>query len=43
LTTPVEDFERMLEISEKMVAFIQDEVDKRKKTSSSAVVAAVGD
>jgi 4-aminobutyrate aminotransferase / (S)-3-amino-2-methylpropionate transaminase / 5-aminovalerate transaminase len=43
LTTPVEDFERMLEISEKMVAFIQDDVDKQKKTSSSAVVAAVGD
>jgi len=43
LTTPVEDFERMLDLSEEMVAFIQDEVDKQKRASSAAVPAAVGD
>jgi len=43
LTTPVEDFERMLDLSEEMVAFIQDEVDKQNRASSAAVPAAVGD
>jgi 4-aminobutyrate aminotransferase-like enzyme len=43
LTTPIGDFERMLEISEEMVAFIQDEVDKEKRNSSVAVPATVGD
>jgi len=43
LTTPVEDFESMLDISEKVVAFIQQEVDRQRKTSSVAVPAAIGD
>jgi 4-aminobutyrate aminotransferase-like enzyme len=43
LTTPVEDFERMLDISEQVVAFIQEEVDKQRKGSSVAIPAAVGD
>jgi len=43
LTTPVEDFEKMLDISEDVVAFIQDEVDKHRKESSAAIPAAVGD
>jgi 4-aminobutyrate aminotransferase-like enzyme len=43
LTTPMDDFEQMLDISEDMVAFIQDEVDKQRKASSVAVPAAVGD
>ena len=43
LTTPVEDFERMLELSDEMVAFIQSEVDKQKKTVSMPVPAGVGD
>jgi 4-aminobutyrate aminotransferase-like enzyme len=43
LTTPVEDFESMLDISEKVVAFIQREVDQQRKTSSVAVPAAIGD
>ena len=43
LTTPMDDFEQMLDISEDMVAFIQDEVDKQRKVSSVAVPAAVGD
>ena len=43
LTTPVEDFESMLDISEKVVAFIQREVDLQRKTSSVAVPAAMGD
>ncbi len=42
LTTPVEDFESMLDISEKVVAFIQREVDKRRKTSSVPVPATIG-
>ncbi len=43
LTTPVEDFESMLDISEKVVAFIQREVNQQRKTSSVAVPAAIGD
>jgi 4-aminobutyrate aminotransferase-like enzyme len=43
LTTPVEDFESMLDISEKVVAFIQREVDQQRKTSAVAVPAAIGD
>ena len=43
LTTPVEDFERMLEISEKVVAFIEAEVDRQRKAPSVAVPAAIGD
>jgi len=43
LTTPPEDFQRMLEISEEVVAFIQGEVDRQRRTSSTAVPAAVGD
>lgn len=43
LTTPVEDFQSMLDISEKVVAFIQREVDLQRKTSSVAVPAAMGD
>ena len=42
LTTPLEDFESMLDISEKVVAFIQTEVDKRRKTSSVPVPATIG-
>lgn len=42
LTTPVEDFESMLDISEKVVDFIQREVDKRRKTSSVPVPATIG-
>ena len=41
LTTPTEDFERMLDLSEEMVAFIQDEVDNQK-AASVPVPAAVG-
>jgi 2,2-dialkylglycine decarboxylase (pyruvate) len=43
LTTPVEDFERMLDISEEVTAFIQREVDQQRKTASVAVPATVGD
>jgi len=43
LTTPAEDFERMLDVSEEMVAFIQEEVNKQKKSFSAPVPAAVGD
>lgn len=43
LTTPPEDFERMLKISEEMVAFIQTEVDCQRNASSVAVPAGVGD
>jgi 4-aminobutyrate aminotransferase / (S)-3-amino-2-methylpropionate transaminase / 5-aminovalerate transaminase len=43
LTTPVEDFERMLDISEEVTAFIQHEVDQQRKGSSVAVPAAIGD
>jgi 4-aminobutyrate aminotransferase / (S)-3-amino-2-methylpropionate transaminase / 5-aminovalerate transaminase len=41
LTTPIEDFERMLDLSEEMVAFIQNEVDDKKKAASVPVPAAV--
>jgi 4-aminobutyrate aminotransferase/(S)-3-amino-2-methylpropionate transaminase len=37
LTTPQEDFERMLEISEQMVAFIQQEVDRQRDASGLKV------
>ena len=43
LTTTKEDFERMLEISEEMVAFIQDEVDREKNASPLEVPAGVGE
>lgn len=43
LTTPPEDFERMLKISEDMVAFIQNEVDRQRSVASVAVPAGVGD
>ena len=43
LTTPIEDFESMLGISEKMVAFIQAEVDRQRKGRSVPVPATVGD
>jgi len=43
LTTPSEDFECMLNLSEEMVAFIQTEVDRQRNASSVAVPAAVGD
>jgi len=41
LTTPAEDFETMLEISEKVVAFIQTEVDRQRKRLSVQVPATV--
>jgi hypothetical protein len=43
LTTPPEDFERMLKISEEMVAFIQSEVDRQRSAASVAVPAGVGE
>ena len=43
LTTPKEDFESMLEISKKVVAFIQSEVDSQRKGRSVQVPATVGD
>jgi 4-aminobutyrate aminotransferase-like enzyme len=43
LTTPPEDFERMLEISEEMVAFIQNEVGRQRSSASVAVPAGAGD
>ena len=43
LTTTKEDFERMLEISEEMVAFIQDEVDRQRNVSPVEVPAGVGE
>jgi len=43
LTTPSEDFEMMLDLSEKMVAFIQKEVDQQRKSSPVAVPAAMRD
>jgi len=43
LTTPKEDFESMLEISKKVVAFIQSEVDSQRKGRSLQVPATVGD
>jgi 4-aminobutyrate aminotransferase-like enzyme len=42
LTTPQADFERMLEISEEIVAFIQGEVDEQRRLPAIAVPAAVG-
>jgi 4-aminobutyrate aminotransferase-like enzyme len=43
LTAPKEDFESMLAISEKMVHFIQAEVDRQRKGRSVQVPATVGD
>jgi 4-aminobutyrate aminotransferase-like enzyme len=43
LTTPPEDFERMLEISEEMVGFIQSEVGRQRSSASVAVPAGAGD
>lgn len=43
LTTPVEDFESMLDLSEQMVAFIQKEVDQQRKAAPVSVPAAIGD
>jgi 4-aminobutyrate aminotransferase-like enzyme len=43
LTTPQADFERMLDISEEVVAFIQREVDQQRVGSTVAVPASVGD
>lgn len=37
LNTPVEDFERMLEVSEEIVAFVQGEVDREKRKPLLAV------
>jgi 4-aminobutyrate aminotransferase-like enzyme len=42
LNTPQEDFDRMLDISEDMVAFIQKEVDKQRRGKTVAVPSAVG-
>jgi acetylornithine/succinyldiaminopimelate/putrescine aminotransferase len=39
LTTPQADFDRMLEISEEIVAFIQREVDEMRRVPSVAVPA----
>jgi 4-aminobutyrate aminotransferase/4-aminobutyrate aminotransferase/(S)-3-amino-2-methylpropionate transaminase len=43
LTTPKEDFESMLGISQKMVTFIQAEVDRQRKGRSVRVPATVGE
>jgi 4-aminobutyrate aminotransferase/4-aminobutyrate aminotransferase/(S)-3-amino-2-methylpropionate transaminase len=42
LNTPKDDFESMIAISEKVVAFIQTEVDRQRKGSSVQVPAVVG-
>jgi 4-aminobutyrate aminotransferase-like enzyme len=42
LTTPQEDFERMLDISEDVVAFIQKEVDQLRTGTTVAVPQTVG-
>lgn len=39
LTTPAADFEQMLDISERMVAFIQQEVDRQARVPMTAVPA----
>lgn len=39
LTTPLADFEQMLDISEEVVAFIQAEVDQQRKSSTMQVPA----
>ncbi len=41
LTTPQDEFDRMLEISEEIVAFIQREVDEMRRVPSVTVPAAV--
>jgi 4-aminobutyrate aminotransferase-like enzyme len=43
LTTPQADFDRMLEISDDVVAFIQKEVDQQRKKAAVQVPASVGD
>jgi 2,2-dialkylglycine decarboxylase (pyruvate) len=43
LTTPQADFDRMLEISDDVVAFIQKEVDQQRKKATIPVPASVGD
>ena len=43
LTTPQADFDRMLDLSEEVVAFIQGEVEKHRKTPSVGVPVTVGD
>jgi 4-aminobutyrate aminotransferase-like enzyme len=43
LTTPQADFDRMLDLSEEVVAFIQGEVEKHRKTPSVRVPMTVGD
>jgi 4-aminobutyrate aminotransferase-like enzyme len=43
LTTPQADFDRMLEISDDVVAFIQQEVDQQRKKVAVVVPASVGD
>jgi 4-aminobutyrate aminotransferase-like enzyme len=39
LTTPQADFDQMLEIAERVVAFIQQEVDRKTSTSGAAIAA----
>ncbi len=39
LTTPQSDFDQMLEIAERVVAFIQQEVDRKTSTSGAAIAA----
>ena len=41
LMTPPEDFERMLDTSEEVVEFIQDQVEKERRTATVAVPASV--
>jgi 4-aminobutyrate aminotransferase-like enzyme len=41
LNTPQKDFDRMLDISEDMIAFIQKEVDKQRSGNIVAVPAAI--
>jgi 4-aminobutyrate aminotransferase-like enzyme len=43
LTTPQADFDRMLEISDEVVAFIQKEVDQQRRKTAVQVPANVGD
>ena len=41
LTTPQNEFDQMLDISEKIVAFIQQEVDQQRETQATDVAVAV--
>jgi 4-aminobutyrate aminotransferase-like enzyme len=43
LTTPQADFDRMLEISDEVVAFIQKEVDQQRRKTAVQVPANIGD